>query len=509
MPIKNLLLTFALYFNVFCICAGFLHSNETSSHFCLWKTHFVDISHSSGKSQERYWCDEPQPEMTLAEDDLQHAMAGLENLDNLLVDDRTIWLRGSEKGLALLREGFEFVGFSVVHTNGEATEYPEQETNPWTILWSWRSPFGNDGFIKPSNIEENQVINHIPGIGVLGIKSALWKLGKKHNFDFLPKTYTLPDDLNGVPEEEFLNKIWLTKSDGHRNVKIADLSYRKARMLLTNNPLYGGSGTIIQAFIDNPLLIGGHKWDMGVYVLIESIDPLVVYIYDDVLLRFCKLKYPSLNELRVGEAEERSYVISEYISAWNVPALRRYYNPEYPGLRYTMTGRPRSKSVLAAYLEGQQKDFKKFWKSVEQVVFDSVAGAVPAIKQKMSKYKDGSKHFFEFLRFDVLVDEDMKCWLLEVNMSPNQVPKKSDGDADVDWRREMVSALVDQITDSKLSATGTPFRHDDFLLLYDGRQQAGPKKRRPTLSRPTSSGKSTGSLEAPSGVVTPKTTESG
>jgi hypothetical protein len=44
----------------------------------------------------------------------------------------------------------------------------------------------------------------------------------------------------------------------------------------------------VQRFIYPPHLIEGHKWDIGVYVLVTSLDPLRVYYYDDLLLRFCK-----------------------------------------------------------------------------------------------------------------------------------------------------------------------------------------------------------------------------
>ena len=42
---------------------------------------------------------------------------------------------------------------------------------------------------------------------------------------------------------------------------------------------------LIQKYIQNPFLIKNHKFDMRLYVLITSFDPLTVYLYGDGLVR--------------------------------------------------------------------------------------------------------------------------------------------------------------------------------------------------------------------------------
>ena len=52
---------------------------------------------------------------------------------------------------------------------------------------------------------------------------------------------------------------------------------------------------VISRYLDNPLLISGHKFDLRLYVVVTCYDPLRVYIYREGLVRFASEKYQNVD----------------------------------------------------------------------------------------------------------------------------------------------------------------------------------------------------------------------
>ena len=115
------------------------------------------------------------------------------------------------------------------------------------------------------------------------------KFGKQQ-FDFLPETYTIPEEFN-----EFYKAFHVRSSKDERNlwiVKPSCSSQGKGIFMvddIAEVPL--NESMVVSRYIDNPLLINGLKFDIRLYVLVTSVEPLRIYIYNEGLVRFASEQY--------------------------------------------------------------------------------------------------------------------------------------------------------------------------------------------------------------------------
>lgn len=282
------------------------------------------------------------------------------------------------------------LGLEKIEVNATSTETLHVD---WDFLWSydyiWHIP------LNYSALKKHQKINHIPGMPYVTSKSHLAMFT---NSKYVPKGFTDMKSLKEFAEENPSVKF-VQKMNSNRGVSLKNASEIEFGT--------GLEGSFAQIFIENPLLIAGHKFDFNIYIAITSVDPLRVYYYGkDSHLRFCKLPYDPKNFTDSG-----TYVIGdEYFSAKKFPKIQKYLNNSY-SRKDAFEEIMKEKGLDTKIIYDQIEDcIRSIFMSKEQFFIQEIAKLAPTF---------GKLHFFELVRFDFLIDESLKLHLMEVNMSPN------------------------------------------------------------------------------------------
>lgn len=111
------------------------------------------------------------------------------------------------------------------------------------------------------------------------------KYGK--DYDITPMTYLFPEDYNRFildREQEENNVLYILKP-------VASSCGRGIKVIGKRTKINRKEGYLASKYVCRPHLINGFKYDLRVYVLVSSYDPLRIYVYNDGLVRFATEKY--------------------------------------------------------------------------------------------------------------------------------------------------------------------------------------------------------------------------
>jgi hypothetical protein len=253
-----------------------------------------------------------------------------------------------------------------------------------------------------------QKTNHFPGSIHLGRKdllsAALQAMKKifKTDYDFFPDTYLMPydrdqllSDIKSKPMQYFITKP--NAGSCGRGIKVI-----RGDSEMPTGPC------VVQNYIHNPFLIDGFKFDLRLYVAVTSYDPLRIYLYPEGLVRFSTEKY-DLSNLDSRLAHLTNFSLNKFSKKF---VANDDVEEDDKGQKWSV-------SALKRYMETHGVDHVKIWDGIEDVIIKTLLSVENTILKKTETLRCQHKSFFEIYGFDVLIDENMKPHLLEVNILPS------------------------------------------------------------------------------------------
>ena len=332
---------------------------------------------------------------------------------------------------------------SLVKPSAPSSHLSPDACGLWNVMWSWsaRAPVDLGSTLRW------QRANHFPNVKQLARKDLLhrhlqrWKMACGTSpklarfFSAVPTSFVLPAGLvdfeacfhraaglapppahrlepgptaraaaakraeEATPAQAPGRNMWIVKPVSEsrgRGIFITD-DLCEVRAALASAP--AGNLYVAQRYVDRPLLLHGHKFDLRIFALVTSIDPLVAYLHDEGFARVCGVPY----------------------APWGWDDLSAHLTNTEIQRRAVLPQAIRAASSLPG---GSKLALSDMWKllppalhrdAVWRRVQCAVAGALVACANHVS-HNPGS---FELLGVDVMLDEDGAVHLLEINTSPS------------------------------------------------------------------------------------------
>ncbi|GAA0566539.1 hypothetical protein ACFQH5_02800 [Halomonas salifodinae] len=260
-------------------------------------------------------------------------------------------------------------------------------------------------------VSPRRKLNHFPGNAALTVKSRLHQslaelrarvedgFGADSEYaarlGFFPRAYVMPRDYHALQEaaQNHPERRWILKPTNASKGKGVRVLRDAAEAPLARDWL-------VQEYLANPHTIRGHKYVLRLYVLISSLAPLRVYLYrqgfaklasepwdpEDADNPFSQLTNPDINALN-----ERAEVPVEFID------LDRY----------------------RTWLREMGHDDGALFARIEDLVALTAIAAVDAMRGRTAEAGVDPRGCYELLGLDCLVDDTLKPWILECNLSPS------------------------------------------------------------------------------------------
>ncbi|KAM7536645.1 hypothetical protein Aperf_G00000083650 [Anoplocephala perfoliata] len=286
--------------------------------------------------------------------------------------------------------------------------------------------------------------------------------GKFIHLDIIPTTFLLPQDYSLFIEEFKRNPrtTWIIKPSAKaRGVGIFIVSrlsqvkkWAKESQVTTRDsfslPHVSRETYVISRYVENPLLIGGKKFDLRMYVLVTSYRPLKCYVHKLGFCRFCTMRYDKkYSELGNMYAHLTNVSIQKHAANYN----------NYHGGKWSI-------SNFRLWLEGTRG------KEVADKLFNEIYWMMYHSLQAVTNVINNDRHCFECYGYDIIIDDQLKPWLVEVNASPSLTSTTS---TDRIMKYKIINDVLNivvpdnKIPDVKNTKATKELCLGDFEILYD------------------------------------------
>ena len=276
------------------------------------------------------------------------------------------------------------------------------DSKNWDSCWYTGMP-DEDVF---EQLDATKSINHIPGNNGLTIKDFLHNTlatardrlestTRKSRMDYFPRVYTLPDDYHDWLQyaHDDPDHRWILKPKNSSRGRGIEVVRDLADVPVDNK-------FMVQDYLDDPHLINDRKYVLRLYVLVSSIEPFRVYLYDEGFAKLASDPY-DLDDLDNPFA----HLTNPDINALNEDAEAPVVFVNFKEYR--------------KWLREQGHDDALLFDKVRDLVTLTSLSVRERMRSRTSQIDAPTNGCYELMGFDCFINADLKPYLLECNLSPD------------------------------------------------------------------------------------------
>ena len=164
---------------------------------------------------------------------------------------------------------------------------------------------------------------------------------------------------------------------------------------------------IITKYLYNPHLIKGYKYDFRFHGLISGVKPLKIYLYNEGLVRIASEKYNfSLSILQ----NEYAFLTNLYVNQKN---KNKFIYPQ--NLSNQEDSNLWNLETFQKYCSRNNINYNKLISEVSDIFIKTMLSVREKIIKVIEKNKFYHSNFYHLIGFDIILDENLKPYLLEMN----------------------------------------------------------------------------------------------
>lgn len=342
------------------------------------------------------------------------------------------------------------------------------------VMWSTQH-------LKPSEfqaMQRHQRVNQFPRTYECTRKDSLSRNisrmsavhGRRH-FDFLPHSFILPKEREQLlaQAQKDPSVPWI--------IKPATSACGRG-IYITNDcsdfPTEGLDEFVAERYINNPLCVNGFKIDLRIYVAVTSFNPLKIYVHEEGLCRFASEKYSTAEGYENAFVHLTNYSINKFNDKFE---QNKDENVDDEGGKWSL-------GALKRHLLERGINVDALWEGIHDIIIKTMVSIETQVTSACDMFVPHRSSCFELFGFDILIDDQLRPFLLEVNFSPSL---QCDSPLDLKIKAGVVSDILNLTgVKQQQSKRGSKNNSKKTQQRGQGQQQQGPGQGQSSQQQPRS-----------------------